>query len=277
MLFLTTICHRRTSILAGEFMSSKRYLGVVLVFLAALPIYAAAQSDSGVSLGDLARSLRHSKDPKEAPAPTVIDNDNLSQALDQVEHFRFGGKPIFSFDGGGRTFQMSSPDGTCSLSFNANATALLAPPFMSQDLPQTELVKLEGPANIHGDTLEVSLYNATSWNLHEITVGLTLVRRDDPSAEDYGAARLVPTVAEVTAPTEKLSDSTVLLHMKGSAAPFATTVYREKLNATLDDGQEWHWAIVEAKGIPADATPSGSTDQSIPAITQASKELAKAQ
>ena len=53
------LSYRRAAILAGEFMSHKRYLGFVLVFLATLPIYAAAQSDSGVSLGDLARSLRH--------------------------------------------------------------------------------------------------------------------------------------------------------------------------------------------------------------------------
>jgi len=242
-------------------MRHKSYVPVFLLFVGMmLSTGAVAQSDSGVSLGDLARSLRHSKDPKEPAAPAIIDNDNLSQVIEQVEHFRLGGKPMFSFDGVGRTFQMSSPDGTCSLSFNANATALLAAPFVSQDLPQSELAKLDGPANIHGDTLEVSVYNASSWNVKEITVGLTIVRRDNPTAEDNGAAKLLPAVAEDTAPTEKFSDSTVLLHLKGSAAPFATTVYREKLDATLDDGQEWHWAIVEAKGIPAVAVPSKSTD-----------------
>jgi hypothetical protein len=38
--------------------------------------------------------------------------------------------------------------------------------------------------------------------------------------------------------------------MKGTAAPLATTVYREKLEASLDDTQDWHWAIIDAKGIP---------------------------
>ena len=65
---------------------------------------------------------------------------------------------------------MTSPDGTCSLSFNANATALLTSPYVAQDLPQGELAKLDGPAKI-GDTLEVSVYNASSWSLREITVG----------------------------------------------------------------------------------------------------------
>jgi len=240
-------------------MSHKCYLGVFLVFLGMmLPAYAAAQSDGGVSLGDLARSLRQSKDPKEPAAPTVIDNDNLSQVIEQVEHFRLGGKPMFSFDGVGRTFQISSPDGTCSLSFNANATALLATPFVSQDLPQSELAKLDGPANIHGDTLEVSVYNASSWNVKEITVGLTLVRRAEPTAAYYGSAKLLPALAGDSVPTEKRSDLTLLLHLKGSAAPLATTVFREKLEATLSADQEWHWAIVEAKGIPPTTVANAS-------------------
>jgi hypothetical protein len=226
-------------------------LRVLVAFLAMmLPVCAAAQADGGISLGDLARSLRQSKTPKEPAAPDVIDNDNLSQVIDDVEHFRQNGKPIFSFDGAGTNFRMSSPDGTCSLSFNANATALLSTPYVSQDLPQSELAKLDGPANIHGDTLEVSVYNASAWSVREITVGLTLVRHPDASAASYGTAKLLPAVAGDVVPAEKRPDSTLLLHLKGSTAPFATSVYREKLDAALDDGQEWHWAIVEAKGIP---------------------------
>ena len=245
-------------------MRHRCYLGVFLVFLGVvslemmLPVCAAAQADSEVSLGDLARSLRQSKEPKEPAAPAIIDNDNLTQVIDDVEHFRLGARPTFTFEGGATHFQMASPDGTCSLSFNANATALLSNPYVSQDLPQSELAKLDGPANIHGDTLEVSMYNASSWNVREITVGLTIVRRDDTSAGDFGAAKLLPAVAEDSAPADKRSDVTVLLHLKGSAAPFATTVFREKLEENLDDGQEWHWAIVEAKGIPAATVADGS-------------------
>jgi hypothetical protein len=252
------------------FMRCQGYCGVLLVFLGTLlPVCATAQSDAPVSLGDLARALRQNKDnkdkdPKEPAAPTIIDNDNLSQVIDDVEHFRLGVRPMFSFDGVGKNFRMTSPDGTCSLSFNANATALLTSPYVAQDLPQSELAKLDGPANILGDTLEVSVYNASSWSLREITIGLTIVRRDDPSAEEYGAAKLLPAVAEDNAPAQKRSDVTVLLHLKGSTAPFATTVYREKLDATLEDGQEWHWAIVEAKGVPPSTVASGSADQSSP-------------
>ncbi|HXR14834.1 MAG TPA: hypothetical protein VN777_01385 [Terriglobales bacterium] len=246
-------------------MRHQAYLCVFLVFLGmTIPVCAAAQMDDGVSLGDLARSLRQTKDPKEPAAPNIIDNDNLTQVMDDVEHLRLSTRPMFSFDGAGKTFQMSSPDGTCSLSFNANTTALLSNPYVSQDLPPEELAKLDGPANIQGDTLEVSMYNASAWNVREITVGLTIVRRDDTSASEYGDAKLLPAVAAYTAPTEKRSDSTLLLHLKGSAAPLATTVYREKLDTTLDEGQEWHWAIIEAKGVPASLAPSGSTDRSIP-------------
>ena len=245
-------------------MRHRCYVGVFLVFLGLaslqmmLPVCAAAQSEDEVSLGDLARSLRQSKEPKEPAAPSIIDNDNLTQVIDDVEHFRLGTRPNFTFEGGATHFQMSSPDGTCSLSFNANNTALLSNPYVSQDLPQSELAKLDGPANIHGDTLEVSMYNASSWSVREITVGLTIVRHDDTSADDYGAAKLLPAVADDAVPADRRSDITVLLHLKGSAAPFATTVFREKLDENLDDGQEWHWAIVEAKGIPPATVADGS-------------------
>jgi hypothetical protein len=240
-------------------MSHKGYLGATLVFLGLmLPVCAAAQSDSGISLGDLARSLRQNKEPKEPTAPKVIDNDNLSQVIDDVENFRLRGSPLFSFNGAGRNFQMSSPDGTCSLSFNANTTALLSSPYVAQDLPQSELAKLDGPATIHGDTLEISVYNATTWNLKEITVGLTIVRQAETNAVYYSTAKLLPAVAGDAVSVEKRPDLTMLLHLKGFAAPFATTVYQEKLDANLSPDQEWHWAIVEAKGIPVVPVPSAS-------------------
>ena len=237
-----------------------RLLAYLRFFLFALalihPCPAQAQTDGDASLGDLARSLRQSKTPKQPAAAEIIDNDNLTQVIDDVEHFRKDGKPIFSFDNAGTNFRMSSPDGTCSLSFNANATALLSNPYVSQDLPQSELSKLDGPANIHGDTLEVSVYNASAWNLKEITVGLTVVRARDTVAASPEAAKLLPVVAQDVAPdkdtppSEKRSDLTVLLHMKGTTAPLASTIYREKLDAALDDKQDWHWAIIGAKGIP---------------------------
>jgi hypothetical protein len=247
------------------FMKHRYYFGVCLVFLGTmLPLRAAAQSDDGISLGDLARSLRESKNPTEPAAPTVIDNDNLSKVIDDVQHLRLGVRPMFSFDEVGKNFRMTSPDGTCSLSFNANATALLSSPYVPQDLPPAELAKLDGPANIARDTLEVSLFNATAWNVKEITVGLTIVRRDDTTAEDYGTAKLLPAVVGDTVPADKHPDVTMLLHLKASAAPLATTIFREKLDTALDEGQEWHWAIVEAKGIPPAPVVDAPKDLSQP-------------
>ena len=246
-------CHCR------GFLAFLALMGLNVMLLAMmLPAFAAAQADDAVSLGDLARSLRQSKTTTEPAPANVIDNDNLSQVIDDVEHFRRTAQPMFSFDGAGKNFQMSSPDGTCSLSFNANATALLSTPYVSQDLPQSELAKLDGPANIHGDTLEVSLHNASPWNLKEITVGLTIVRRPDTSAANDGPAKLLPAAAADTFPAEKRPDSTLLLHLKGSTAPLATTVYQGKLDASLEEGQEWHWAIIEAKGIPPTTVANAS-------------------
>ena len=240
-------------------MTCRCYLGVFLVFVGmTLPVYASAQSDDTVSLGDLARSVRQSKAPKEPEAANIIDNDNLSKVIDDVETLRMSGKPMFSFDKGAKNFLMSSPDGTCSLSFNANTTALLSSPFVPLDVPSIELTKMDGPANIHGDTLEISIYNATLWDLREITVSLTIVRSADSDAGYGGGAKLLPAVVDDAVAADKRSDSTVLLHLRGSAAPFVTTVFREKLDANLNPDQEWHWAIVEAKGIPPAPAPNDS-------------------
>jgi hypothetical protein len=234
-------------------------LGVALVFLGLmLPVCASAQADGAISLGDLARSLRKTKTPD---AVTIVDNDNLSKVIADVEKVRLGAKPQLSFDGAGKRFQLTSPDGTCSLSFNANATALLSSPFVPQDLPATELAKLDGPATIRDGTLELSMYNATAWSVKEITVGLTIARNADAKAQYYGAAKLLLATAEDITPPEKRSDTTLLLRFKGTVAPLATTVFREKLDASLnagEPGQEWHWAIVEAKGTPPDSVPEVS-------------------
>jgi len=211
--------------------------------------FAQTDTTNDVSLGELARTLRQRKTPV---VQTVIDNDNMSKIMDQVEAHRQAGSLMFSFDNAGKTFHVSSPDVTCSLSFNSNTTSLLSTPFISQELPESELGKLDGPASIEGDTLQLSVYNGTAWNVKEITVGLTILRRSERQTAQYGSARLI-TAAETTlaaAQPEKHSDVTILYHLKGAAAPFKTTVFKETLGATLGSDQDWHWAIVQAKGIP---------------------------
>src|SRR2546428_712693 len=113
--------------------------------------FAQTDTTNDVSLGELARTLRQRKTPV---VQTVIDNDNMSKIMDQVEAHRQAGSLMFSFDNAGKTFHVSSPDVT--------------------------------------------------W----------------------------------------------LYHLKAAAAPFKTTVLKETLGATLGSDQDWHWAIVQAKGVP---------------------------
>jgi hypothetical protein len=214
--------------------------------------------DESVSLGDLARSLRQKKAPAVASAPApVIDNDNLTQVIDQAAKERQQGKSMFAAEGAGKTFKVSSPDGTCSLSFDGSANTLASAPYVVEDLPEAELAKLDGPATFSHKTLELSIYNATAWSVKEITVSFTIVRHDAKPSE----AKLIPAEAvddDRAAPTaQKLSDSAVLYHLKASAAPQATAVFRSTIDADLDAGQDWHWAIVQARGIPPSSVPAG--------------------
>src|SRR4029077_1028504 len=102
--------------------SMKRRLELLVIVLSmglVSPVCLVAQSDDSTPLGDVARALRKHK---EAPAAqTVIDNDNLSQVMEQAESQKSKGMQI-SFGDPGKSFQVSSPDVTCSLSFNARAS-----------------------------------------------------------------------------------------------------------------------------------------------------------
>ena len=233
-------------------------LPLVLISLGAiLPVRGVAQSEGGeLSLGDLARQYRKSK---AAPEHVVIDNDNLHQVMDEVQDRKLDGKLLFSIDSATKKFQVSSPDVTCDLSFSASATALLSDPYAPQDLPAGELAKLDGPATISGDTLQVSVHNGTSWNIREITVGLTILRSPEASAARRIGARLIPAAETTTLLPEKHPDSTVLYHLKGSAAPSSTTVFHETLESAPGQDQEWRWAIVQAKGVKVTAASTPQT------------------
>ncbi|MGA8762502.1 MAG: hypothetical protein WB562_06395 [Candidatus Sulfotelmatobacter sp.] len=229
----------------------------VLGFLVVMTPLLTAQENTGETpLGDVARSFRK----KPAVQQEVIDNDNFSQAMDSAEKRRVAGdSSVFSLDPGGKNFRVSMPDVTCSLSFSANASSLLSEPLALDELPRNDLMKLDGPATIDGDTLQISVHNGTQWDLREVVVGLTIVRQRDGDASSYHPARVVP--AAVSGPasptedsTEKRPDVTVLFRIKGAAAPSSTAVFRTPLNFALVPEQEWHWAIVRAKGIAPQTT-----------------------
>src|SRR5277367_3011592 len=123
-----------------------------------VPSSASAQSEQeeSPSLGDLARNLRKNKAPQQAQpgvTHTVIDNDNLAQVMEDAKKAKpvKEDKTVFSIDSASNTVKVSSPDVTCSLSFNARAASLLIKPVLIEDLPLTELVKLDGPGSFQDD------------------------------------------------------------------------------------------------------------------------------
>lgn len=226
------------------------------VLLLIAPALVRAQDDD-VPLGDLARAARKAKQVEEQ---AVIDNDNLNVMMDQAESERLNGKPVFSIDPSGNAFRMTSPDGTCSLSFDAKATALISTPFVTSEIPQDELLKLQGPATIHDGVLEVSLHNGTGWDVKEIVVGITVVQ--NPGMVDLKPAKLLEPVNDSS--TQKLPDMTMLYHLKATSPPEANTVFRADLGGDLDSSKEWHWALIGARGIPP-AAP-GSVEEPSPAM-----------
>lgn len=231
----------------------RAYFIAVVIALLVFSANLRAQEDE-VSLGDLARATRRVKTTDSRP---VIDNENLGIMMDKAESERLNGKPVFSIDPSGKSFRMTSPDGTCSLSFDANATALISTPFVSSELPQDQLLKLAGPAAIHDGVLEVSLHNASAWEVKEIVVGVTVLQ--NPSATVLKPALLGPAAG---AP-ERLPDQTMLYHLKATAPPEAVTTFRANLGDTLDSTKDWHWSLVSARGVPPAAPGSVETPAAI--------------
>ena len=241
---------------------------VALGVLLAVPLFPLAVSaqDDAPSLGDLARNLRTSKlqqQPQQQPESVhpVIDNDNLAQVTEDARKAKplKQDKTVFSIDPSSNTVKVSSPDVTCSLSFNARSSALLIRPVLVEDLPLTELLKIDGPGSIQDESLQLDVFNGTDWDLREITIGLTLERKPGENAEVAARAHIIP-AAENSAPVvvERRSDVTLLYHLKVSAKPFSTTAFRENIGITPGPDEDWRWSIVEAKGIrptPAPAAP----------------------
>jgi hypothetical protein len=120
-------------------------------------------------------------------------------------------------------------------------------------------MKLDGPASIHDDTLQVEVSNGTDWALREITVGLTMERRPGEDAETAALARVLPVVdsgvpSSLSTTVERHSDVTVLFHLKTETKPFERSTLSEYVGVTPGPDEEWRWSIVEAKGI----RPQGS-------------------
>lgn len=209
-------------------------------------------------LGDVARSLRK----KNAPSQKVIDDDNLSTVMEQAESRHAQGSALkFLMAGEEKGFHVSAPDVTCSLAFTANVKSLLSSQYAQMELPPGEVLKLEGPATIEGNVLIVAVLNRTDWHVSEVTVALTVVKKSEAGDTlligtlPYAAARLLPAVAVSSlqaseAGSEKTPDATRIYRMRAAAPPSATTVFSAPLTSELGADEEWHWAIVQARGYP---------------------------
>ncbi len=154
-------------------------------------------------------------------------------------------------------FQVSAPDVTCSLAFNASAKSLLSSQYAQMELPPSEMRKLAGPATIEGDALAVSVFNGTNWHVSEITVALTIVNKNEPSdalSSGNGAKAVIPgnfrEQVESEVRPEKRPDQTVLYRMRAASPPSSTATFSAPLNLELAPGEEWHWAVVQARGYP---------------------------
>ena len=237
-----------------------------------------AQDASETPLGDVARSLRKKNTAQEK----VIDDDNLPQVMDEADKKR-GSGPAWRFlmDRGEKGFAVSAPDVTCSLAFTANVKSLLSNQYAQMNLPAEEVAKLSGQATIEGDALVIPVFNGTSWHVSELTIALTVVRKTI-SRTDTGSGPLHfgPAAQESAFDAvrpEKKPDETTIYRMRAAAAPLSQTTFNTAIDQGVKPEDEWHWAIVEARGYPPQSfTPEQTGAQSrIPAtLTPASAVIA---
>jgi hypothetical protein len=128
------------------------------------------------------------------------------------------------------------------------------------------------------------VHNGTAWELKEIVVGITVLQQ--PGSAVVRSAKLMP--ASDAAPAEKLPDLTVLYHLKGTAAPDSSTMFRGSLGGNFGEAnskpdsrvdpnsKDWHWAIVAARGIPPASPTVAPMQAATPAMPGINQPLAGA-
>jgi hypothetical protein len=250
-----------------------------LAAFALLAAHSFAQTDdpNDTPLGDVARNLRK----KNPPVQPVIDDDNLSTVMKQAESHKSANSAWKFLTGmGEKSIQVTGPDVNCSLSYTANAKSLLSRQYAQMDLPADDMVRLEGPATIDGNTLAVAVFNGTNWHVSEVDVALTVIKKANQSSSPFDFAGFAPAANAETAPSQesdfrsqKNADATVIYHMRAAAAPSATTIFNAPLAEEVEPGEEWHWSIVEAKGYP----PENYLATAMPTVTQTSSAIAVGQ
>ncbi len=165
--------------------------------------------------------------------------------MDQAESRHSPGSALrYLMAGESKGFRVSAPDVTCSLAFTANVKSLLSNQYAQMELPPGELAKLDGPATIEGDALIVAVYNRTDWHVSEVAVALTIIKK----SVVLGGMSIGDAETEVR--PEKKPDLTTIYRIRAAAPPWETTVFSTSLKTQLAADEEWHWAIVQARGYP---------------------------
>ncbi len=233
-----------------------------MLLAALIPLRLVAQDDptgdpNDAPLGDVARTLRK----KTPSSQSVIDDDNLTKVMDQAESRHASGSALrFLMAGESKGFRVSAPDVTCSLAFTANVKSLLSNQYAQMELPPDELAKLDGPATIEGDALIIAVYNRTDWHVSEVAVALTVIKKNVV----LGGMSIGDAETEVR--PEKKPDVMMIYRMRAAAPPWETTVFNTSLKTQLAADEEWHWAIVQARGYPPQ-TYSGNVPQTAAEIS----------
>jgi len=227
-----------------------------------------------VPLGDVARNLRKNT----PPAKPVIDDDNLPQVMQEADtHHDLGPGLHYLMSGSRHGFPVEAPDVTCSLSFTANVKSLLAGQYAEMELPPGEMAKIEAKAVVEGDAFTVPVFNGTQWHLSEITVAFTVVRKRrvrsggmDPGLSITDPAQFAPVTSDLEVDAfqqvrpERKPDTALIYRMRAAALPWSNAVFSAPLNMELAQGEEWHWAIVQAKGY----APATYVSRAKPSLTQ---------
>src|SRR3989442_2571363 len=133
-------------------------LTVARTLAGSLPAAAQSTADKDQSLGDLARQLRKQK----RQAMPVITNENFSQLhlLIKQSEQRALALGLALAPPPESEAKPPDPEVTCSFSYSGKSKALQAGGNQTQqDLPDSELSKLDGPAVIADGNLQVSVYN----------------------------------------------------------------------------------------------------------------------
>ena len=104
--------------------------------------------------------------------------------------------------------------------------------------------------------------------MSEIAVAVTIVKKNSDASSLNGLSAMAGPDPVVR--PEKKPDTTFIYRMRAAAAPWATTTFNAPLNGDLAEGEEWHWAILQARGYPphvGDIAPqtTAQTQDSAPA------------